>query len=381
MHSDFWQQLLIGAMFSICVLLRLTSAEAGALEQRENLRYISSKAADDANGELDRAKAVLDAAINGKDASKWSAPPLDLSALFGKIGNALTLPTLPSTTIPKEDLPSDAIEARKKISSLVLDVANRRDIALLLTSEPAFGSKILGKLTAADSKLGDLSDSFARLGHKLTTPYANALGYDDVDRVVSTNKPIIADLRARAQTHEVKSKAADQDLRQSSQPFLSAALGLIQKERLRLNDEKRALDDLAASLAADAKKVQLEGDDITKAIEKNGAEVDALLATDRDLEATADVAEKKAEATGSEADVTAAKAARQEFETFHQRLPAALAKLGEEKEVILGRRDKNNAARDQLQRAAAAALVRYKAFESQQAGHNADEATVKEISF
>jgi hypothetical protein len=381
MYCDIWQQLLIGTVFSIGVLSGMTLAEAGFLEQRNNARAISLKAADDANVELARGRAVLDAALNGTDPLKWSATPPDLSALLGDIGTGLALPPLPPATTPGEDLPSDRAVARNTISGLVSDIIGRRDLTIVLAGEPAFGSDLQGRLTSVEKKLVELSDGFARLGHKLAAPYADVLGYSDVDGVVSTYKPMLADLRLRAQIHGSQSKAIDQDLRGTSRPLLSIVLSLLQKEGLSLNDEKRALDDLAVSLAADAKKIQSEYEGVAAALETNNANVDALLARDRDLEAAAVAAAKKAEDTGIESDRDAAKAPRQELETFRQGLSEALTKLGSEKTDILARRDKSAADRDQLQKTAAAALARYRVFESQQKGHAADEGTLKGISF
>lgn len=381
MCRNTWQQLLIGAVFSIGALSGVAPVEAGVLEQRENARAISLKAADDAAVELDRGRTVLDAALNGTDASKWSATPPDFSVLLGDVATGLTLPPLPPATTPGEDLPSDEAVARSTISALVSDIAGRRDLTLVLADEPAFGSTLQGKLTSVDNKFGELSDSFARLGHKLTASYADVLGYSDIDGVVSTFKPRFADFRARAQSHGSESRASDKDLRGTSRRLLSIVSSLIQKEGLRLNDEKRALDDLAASLAADARKIQSEYDDIAAALENNNADVDALLAKDRHLEAAAVAAVKKAEETRAESDRDAAKAARQELETFRQGLAGALAELGDEKTAILARRDKNAAARDQIQKTAAIALARYKTFESQQTVHDTDAATLKGISF
>lgn len=381
MCCNAFQQLLIKAVFSVGVLSGVTSAEAGGLEQRDNARTIALKAADNAAIEVDRGRAVIDAALNGTDASKWSATPPDFSALLGDIGTGLELPPLPPATTPGEDLPSDGTVARNTISALVLDVAGRRDLTLVLADEAAFGSNLQGKLTSVDNKLGELSDGFARLGHKLAAPYADVLGYSDVDVVVSTYKPKFADLSTRAQKHGSESKAADQDLRGTSRPLLSVVSSLLQKEGLRLNEEKRALNDLAASLAADAKKVQSEYEEIAAVLEKNDADVDALLARDRDLEAAAVAAAKKADETGAEPDRAAASAARQELETFRQGLAGALTSLGGAKTAALARRDRNAAARDQLQKTAAAALARYNIFESQQAGHNRDAAELKGISF
>ena len=145
MCCNAFQQLLIKAVFSVGVLSGVTSAEAGGLEQRDNARAIALKAADNAAIEVDRGRAVIDAALNGTDASKWSATPPDFSALLGDIGTGLELPPLPPATTPGEDLPSDGTVARNTISALVLDVAGRRDLTLVLADEAAFWIQSSGK--------------------------------------------------------------------------------------------------------------------------------------------------------------------------------------------------------------------------------------------
>lgn len=381
MYRNVFQQLLITALFSVGALQWSNLVKADSSGQRKALREVSLQAATDANRELDRARAVLDAALKAEDATKWSATPADLSALLAEVGKGLTLPPLPSTNVAEEDLPSDAAEARKTISSLVLDLASRLQQILVLSNEPIFGSNILEKLNSADGGLSDLGSIFEKLGNKLATPYAEILGYSDVDQLLSKNTPVIAELRVRAQGHAAASVAAVKDLRESSRPLLSTASNLLQKESKRLSDEKGALEDLTASLAVDAKKIQSDNDNITRAIEKNSSDANALLTKVRDLEALAVAAAKKVQETGSESDRDAAKASRQELDTFQQGLAAALKGLSNEKAANLVLREKNLAARDQLQKTAVVALARYKLFESQQTGHDADASTIKGISF
>ena len=156
------------------------------------------KAADNAAIEVDRGRAVIDAALNGTDASKWSATPPTFSAPLGDIGTGLELPPLPPATTPGEDLPSDGTVARNTISALVLTLpAGVISHSCWRTKPLAFWIQTIfkGKLTSIDNKLGELKDGFAPNGHKLAAPYADVLGYSDVDVVVSTYKPKFADLK------------------------------------------------------------------------------------------------------------------------------------------------------------------------------------------
>lgn len=56
-------------------------------------------------------------------------------------------------------------------------------------------------MNGIDRRFVELNDRFARLGHKLVTPYVDVLGYADIDGVVATYRPMLADLRTRPQNH------------------------------------------------------------------------------------------------------------------------------------------------------------------------------------
>ncbi len=378
MYRNNFKQLLVAAAIIVGALAGLGFAEAGPIEQREIARFVSFRAADDALTELDREKAVLAAALISSDASKWAATPPNFLELLNQIGKGLALPALPEATLPTQDLPSDGAEARKMISSVVEDISNRNALTIMLAAEPDFGSSVNRKLKSLENNLSELSASFAQLGRKLGSPYAAALGYSDVDGAVYSFKSVVADLLGRTQVHEALSMAADSKLRENSRPLLLTASVLLREEGARLNDEKLVLDDLAAALAKEAKLVQADYEEIDAAFEKNNTAVGSLLQKERDLEVAA---AKRAVSTGLAADKEAANTAKQELNSFRHALAVELSKLGDEKSAILSLRTNNAGARDRLQKTAAVALARYKTFESQQAGNNADHATLAHIKF